>query len=193
MNLNKNYFLAIVVILISCMFTSCADDEGDIVSNRGFDHSTKIKNDNTFEVTTDGKHEVSFWIDRDDLEYSPLYRIRKLEVQKSDFYYDFVKEDNDAKNLVKTIKITLSIGDSGEHDFEISTDKSMSIDLSNKEYKDLVQYYMEEIYKNEDAVGLKIKTEMLDNDNNPVSAVKFNAGLGVNYDLHLTWIGDIGK
>lgn len=193
MNLYKNYFLFFILVLVSSIFVSCADDEGDIVSNRGFDHSTKIKNDNIFEVTTDGKHEVSFWIDRDDLEYSPLYRIRKLEVQKSDFYYDFVKEDNDAKNLVKTIIVILSVGDSEEHNFEILTDKSMSIDLSNTEYKDLVQHYMEEIYKSNDAADLKIKTEMLDADNNPVSAVKFNAGLGVNYDLHLTWIGDTGK
>ncbi|WP_101688986.1 hypothetical protein [Dysgonomonas massiliensis] len=192
MNLNKNYFLAIVVILISCMFISCGDDEGDSVSNRGFDYSTKRTNKNTFEETVEGKNNVSFWLDRDSLDYSPLYRIRKIEVQKSEFYYDFVKEDNDAKNLVKTIKVTLSVGDMEGHSFEILADKSMLIDHSNMEYKNLVQEYMEKIYKDGTA-KLLIQTTMSDAEGNLVPTVKFNAGLRVNYDLHLTWIGDTGK
>lgn len=193
MNLFRKYFLAIIVALISCLFVSCGDDEGDSVSNMGFDYSTLRKNKNTFEETKDGKHDVSFWLERDSLNYSPLYRIRRIEVLKSEFYYDFVEKDNDAKDQVKTIKVTLSIGDSAEHNFEISTGESKSIDNNNAEYKSLVQEYMEEIYKNKAAAGLKIKTAMYDADNNLVPAVKFNVGLGVNYDLHLTWIGDTGK
>lgn len=174
------------------MFISCGDDEGDSVSNRGFDYSTKRINKNTFEETVEGKHNVSFWLDRDSLDYSPLYRIRKLEVLKSEFYYDFVEKDNDAKDLVKSINVTLSVGDLAGHSFEILADKSMLIDHSNLEYKNLIQEYMEKIYKDGTA-KLLIETTMSDAEGNLVPTVKFNAGLRVNYDLHLTWIGDTGK